>query len=136
MREIAEHHLPTLLRACGLRDGDELPPQVVEKFWEYKRIRDRCEMSDFAPHEYYVICLLAGQAAPKPVDDKPKTVLQLAAEGELKEGDPIVVKWRNKDVFATFQGVTPRKQVLVMLDGEGDTREVSAKQVTLELAEV
>lgn len=133
MRDINDVYMPTLLQACGLQTGDSLPEGVVEKFWEYKRIKDRVGPSMFQDFELHLICLLGGAATPKPeLDNVPLTFLELVERGDVKPSDPVVVLWRGEERAGNFLGITGRKQVKVILDNDdGKEREVSPKNVKL-----
>jgi hypothetical protein len=133
MRDINDAYMPTLLQACGLQTGDSLPEGVVEKFWEYKRIKDRVGPSMFQDFELHLICLLGGAAAPKPeLDNVPLTFLELVETRRVNHGSPIVVTWRGEERLGTFLSITSRNQVKCILDNDdGKEREVSPKNVKL-----
>jgi hypothetical protein len=121
--EISEDYQAILARMCGIKEHETLPSKVVELFWQYKRIQDRCGNSIIPDFQLANICLMAGVGVPKSVDEKIVTILDLATNGKVKRGDEVRVKWRDDVKPAKFQNVTGRKMVKVILEGETDTRE-------------
>lgn len=115
----------SILRALTRTDeGQELPPAILARYWELKRLTDRLGYARPSPDVLALLVLLAGEGRADPQDAKLRFIPELYHAHEIAIGDPIEVIWRKKPRPAKFLGITADHRVKFELDGS--EREVDA----------
>lgn len=139
--EIPENDQNILFTAAGVSQYDEfgnaqeLPEAIVKSYMAYKAIKDRVDVGAMSVDALVYIVLAAGgsRAATLPSGGV-QTVASLGRSGEIKHGDPVVVKWRNKKQDATFIGnCGDDEEVIVRLNLDGEERRVPTSTVSVNL---
>lgn len=126
---IRDEDLELLRVASGTAVGKELPKSLVDTYLEYKRILDRCSVNR-VPFDILVqIVYASGHASPTPEDREKFDIVKLASEGKVKKGDKLEIYWRDERMSATFECITPRQRVKLMVGEETETRELDPKVV-------
>lgn len=123
MNDVDEQVLRQLCRSV---EGQLLPEAVVDFYWRFKRLRDFVQGSPIEPDLLALIVLLA-QGAP-PAEPEVFSLPALVEAGAIKEGDALLVRWRNKEVEALYRELTARGAV-VLLDGETSEREIEFDRI-------
>ena len=123
MNDVDEQVLRQLCRSV---EGQLLPEAVVDFYWRFKRLRDFVQGSPIEPDLLALIVLLA-QGAP-PAEPEVFSLPALVEVGAIKEGDALLVRWRNKEVEALYRELTARGAV-VLLDGETSEREIEFDRI-------
>lgn len=132
--EIPEDDLNVLFTAADIRQYDEfgnqqeLPEQIKKSYLRYKTVKDRVDMGAMSATDLVAIILhSAWNVAPKSVV---VTAATLGRNGELKHGDPITVKWRNKNQDAIFIGnCGDDEEIIVRLNSDSEERRVPTSTV-------
>lgn len=132
--EIPEDDLGVLFTAADIRQYDEfgnqqeLPEQIKKSYLRYKAVKDRIDMGSMTATDLVAIILHSNwNVAPKSMV---VTAATLGRSGELKHGDPITVRWRNKNQDAVFIGnCGDDEEVLVRLNIDSEERRVPTSTV-------
>jgi hypothetical protein len=120
-REICEDHSNWLHQALGLQQFDVLPANLVDKYWELKRIGDRSTMI-LTQREIALMCWLLGYGKPTAREKLPPTVVELYRKGQIKKEDTVQVKYRDVWMPGVLKDVTANDELVVQPVGEADER--------------
>lgn len=134
MSEIPEDELGVLFTAAGIKQYDEfgnqqeLPEPIQKAYWRYKSVKDRVDMGAMSPDAFVFIVMLSNwNVSPK---SKEVNAATLGRSGDLKHGDPVSVKFRNKNTEAIFIGnCGDDDEVIVRLVSDSEERRVPTATV-------
>ena len=127
---IDEESKRQLLMLCGLPEHGDVPWEVEEAYWKFKRYYDRCysmQRIDRSALVYMAMKYTPGE--PKKEEYEPKTT---ALTHPPKYDDRVKVKWRGKKVFAAFKSISADKkfvQVLIENDKSAEERLIKIDNV-------
>lgn len=127
-REIKEAHRQVLQQSLGLKEHEELPPKLKEKYWELKRVFDRAN-TIVPDHALCFLVFLHGGGKPTEKEKAPPTVVDLWRAGQIKAEALISVKYRNSWVDATLKMVNSNDEVIAQVVGDPDERKFAVKDV-------
>ena len=104
MYVVREEDKARLITLCGLEDGMELPKEVEDAYWKYKRYHDRAFGGQTLSADALVrLAMVYTPGVPRKEEYDPVlSAFELAEGGNLKNGDPVRVKYRNQDLDAVF----------------------------------
>jgi len=129
---IDEESKRQLLRLCGLQEHEDVPWEVEEAYWKFKRHSDRCY--SMQPIDRSALVYMAMKYTPgEPLKEEyePQTT---ALTHPPKYDDRVKVKWRGKKVFAAFKSLTADKkfvQVLIENDKSAEERLIKIDNVEI-----
>ena len=115
---------------CGLPYNAEIPIEVEEKYWEFKRLWNRGNTGQRVPDATlagFAMAYKKGAPTKEEIDPTPT-----AANAGLKFDDLVTLEWRNKTVEGTFKGLSGcRNYCTVVLkdDPQVEEREFKADRV-------
>jgi len=123
--EIDESDKMYLRRLCGLQEEEEVPTEVEEAYWDFKRCYDRVYTGmPLDPGTLTRIAMNYIPGKPKKEEYDPEdTVEQLHAMGEITNGDPVRAKYRNKMHDGVF--------LYISADGESCTVRIEDSERTI-----
>jgi hypothetical protein len=127
-REMSGDHNVWLHQALGMQMHEVLPAKLVDKYWELKRIYDRTNVN-VQQRDIAFMCWQMGFGKATEKEKQPPTVVELYRKKQLKVGETIGVKWRDKWVDATLVGVTGNDEIIAQPVGEADERRFKAEDV-------
>lgn len=134
------HRVPELDDRCirmflRLGDSDAIPPAVLDRYWEFKRIRDIYMAS--AVHPDVLAWLVFTSKEQVPVEEPENPAITAVKSGELPYDAEISVKWRfGRAIVGKFRGyVAARKTFMVLLPEESVERELELERI-IELPEL
>ena len=117
--EIDNRALRSFLR---LGESDPIPQAVLERYWEFKRIRDPYMPSPVNPD--VLAWLVLSSKAEVPQDAKENPAVVAVRNDEVPYDAEIVLVWRDDMVTARFRGYSiARNRFRALLPGEGMERE-------------
>lgn len=120
-RDIPEMHNGWLHRGAGLDEHQSLPEKLVEKYWELKRVCDRLDVR-VSERDIAQLIFLGGFGRPTTAEKAPLTLVQLIRKKQVKRGDLVLVKHRNKWVEATLIGVSGKSEVIAQIADDPEER--------------
>ena len=124
--DVPEDHANLLRTLCRLGEYDELPPKVVDRYWDRKRLHDRLSYS--ITHDSLIaIADSLGYGKPSEREANP-TIIDRWRKGELRHGAPVVVKWRNGERDGVLHGVK-QGNLVVQMDGDSEERTFTPDKV-------
>lgn len=129
-REINQETADRLRSALRLEEFAELPRKLVTGYWEIKRCCDRLS-EPVTMHDLALLAYSLGYGKETAAEKAPPSVVDLWRRKQLKYDAPVVVRWRGKELNATFKGVDGSDQPIVVLDGDGEERKLPAADVWL-----
>ena len=133
--EVLEIDKQILLGLCGLTGGQELPPEVEEAYWEYKRYFDRAFSGQrLSPDALVRLAMVYKPGEPQKEEYDPvPTVVDLWERGEIKAGDPVRARYRNRDHDGFLISVQANGEKCLVQIGD-DERNITPKFVTVPLS--
>lgn len=128
MHRIPENDDRALRMYLRLGDFDAIPPAVLERYWEFKRIRDPYMPCDVHPDVLAWLVLQSKVDVPHAEPPNPAVVAVKA--GEVPYDADIVVMWRNDFVTAKFRSYNPvRNHLHALLPGDSVEREFALEAI-------
>lgn len=119
-----------MLAMCRLRQDEELPKKVTDKYWAFKRCIDRIGERVMAG-DLARICVECGYGKPLDGDSKGPTVADLFRKKQIPVETKVAVEWREDLAEGRLMGVDSSNQCLVILDGEVEVRKFDVGRVTM-----
>lgn len=136
LRDIPDRHLEVLRTIQGVRDvadgsdGGEICRELRTAYWQVKLIHDRHNSGDIEPAEWTQIGLLAGQGVVKPLCDmKFDNIIELWNRKEVSYGTDVKFRFRGVEMSGKLSGLTSNQRLVVVVDEEGNEREISPEDV-------
>lgn len=130
MPEIIETDRASLERLCRLPEGSDLPKEVLDHYWQARRLHNRIGTSGPLPaHTFVTIGMLCCMGTED--DTPPTTFASLVKRKEVKPGDRIMVKWRDKPTEVTFLRIRTDGRVEFQHDEERATQSVPVGMASL-----
>lgn len=126
-RDIPEMHDGWLHRGAGLDEYQSLPPKLVQKYWELKRICDRLDVR-MSERDIAQLIFLGGFGTPTKAEQAPPTVVQLIRKKQIKIGDEILVLFRKKWTEAVLRGVSGKSEVIAQIADDPEERHFKADE--------
>lgn len=119
MPEIIDSDQQSLRRLCYLRDDEPIPTDIEELYWQARRLTNRLgTCGPLSATTFVAIGLAAGVGHLQPKDVPVETFATLVQRGEVKTGEKIGVRWRNREREAEFIKIQPDGKVQFQLEDE------------------
>ena len=131
---IDEESKQILLQLCGMKSHEDIPWEVEEEYWKFKRYWDRCytgQALDRSSLIYMAMKHTPGEPQKEEYEPKPTLVTHKPEYDEI-----VKVKWRGEEARAYFKSISADgKYVHVLIENDPTAEERLIKLENVEILE-